>query len=118
MIILKSYSKKEDQEREEQRVKNEQEEREKEADLYKRGIVGGTALTALGGTALGLRKAIKRIDKNKLAANPGATTYKPESLANLKSVGKGTLAVAVPLTAYAAYKYHKLKKGKKNDNKA
>lgn len=83
--------------------------KEDKKDLYKKGIVAGSAIIGLGGSAEGLRYGAKKISKKVIKLPP------EESMKTLKN-GRYLVAAGVPLLGYSVYKYKKSKKD--DDSKA
>lgn len=100
-------------------------------DLAKTGIVAGSGMVGLGGTAAGLAAMSERIlgsKKISLGEKKALLTHLEERarvnklktadfLKKSKKVGGITAAVGVPILGISAYKHHKYKKQMKGDSK-
>lgn len=104
---------------------------EEKDDLAKTGIVAGSGMVGLGGTAAGLAAMSERIlgsKKISLGEKKALLTHLEERarvnklktadfLKKSKKVGGITAAVGVPILGVSAYKHHKYKKQMKEDSK-
>lgn len=96
------------------------EELKEKLDLYKKGIVSGSAVASLGGVSYGLSRLAERMRElnDKVVETAGKTKPKfpADSVMKLKKAAPYLTASGLALAGYSKYKHHKLKKIESDDN--